>query len=257
MSTAFGTVLKHWRAQRRMSQLDLGLTANVSARHISFLETGRAKPSRSMVVQLAETLDMPHDACNSMLTAAGYAPAFVARERDDKELQPLRSAFDWMLERHNPYPAIVIDRHWHLVELNKTASNFFGSAGIAPGASLIDALLESPELRASVENLGETLNHMLSRLRVENSQLGGDPGLEQAIKRLESDPLRKAVPLAANGNAPAVISTRYRAGEITLSLFSTIAQFGTVQDLAIADLRLELMFPADETTRQVLEAMAV
>ncbi len=255
MTMAFGTVLKDWRAQRRMSQLDLGLVANVSARHISFLETGRAKPSRSMVVQLAETLQMPHDACNAMLAAAGFAPAYVGRPRDAEDLKPLRLAIDRMLERHNPYPAIVIDRHWTLVEMNRVAAAFFGTAGLTTGASLIDNLLDNETLRGAIGNLGETLAHMLSRLRVENSQLGGDAILEAAIARLETDPERAPVPLAGDGRAPAVLSTRYQAGGVALSLFSTIAQFGTVQDLTISDLRLELMFPADEETRLILEAM--
>ena len=122
MSESFGALLKSWRGQRRLSQLDLSLAANVSARHISFLETGRARPSKSMVLSLAETLDVPRATRNVLLQAAGFARAYVQRDLAAGEMAYVRAAMDWMLERHNPYPGIAIDRHWNLLEVNACAA---------------------------------------------------------------------------------------------------------------------------------------
>ena len=122
MDTAFGVALKEWRVQRRLSQLDLGLAADVSARHISFLETGRARPSRTMVLHLSEHLDLPRPVRNTLLNAAGFAPAYRSRDLGADDMRHIRDAVAWMLERHDPYPAMALDRHWTLVKANGTAT---------------------------------------------------------------------------------------------------------------------------------------
>ena len=122
MADAFGNLIRDWRNQRRMSQLDLALAADVSARHISFLETGRSQPSRGMVLALSESLGVPRATRNVLLNAAGFAQAYRARDLDDEDMAPVREAMDWMLERHAPYPAFAFDRHWRLVRLNSVST---------------------------------------------------------------------------------------------------------------------------------------
>ena len=220
MQQTFGTVLKDWRGRRRMSQLDLGLEADVSARHISFLETGRSRPSRDMIIHLSDVLEMPREASNTMLVAAGFAPAYAARQRDAEELEPLMAAIDWTISRHEPYPAFVIDKHWVLQQMNRSATMLFGGAGLSDGSSLLDALITDPVLRATIEDVGEMLVHMRARLRTEISHLGGDEILEEAVTRIEALPEFRAQSDRGDAVAPAVIPAKYRAGEITLSLFS-------------------------------------
>jgi transcriptional regulator with XRE-family HTH domain len=246
----FGTLLKQWRRERRMSQLDLGLAANVSARHIAFLETERARPSRVMVLQLSETMRVPLAARNSLLTAAGFAELYRQRTLSDAEMLPIRAAVAWMLERHHPYPAIALDRHWRLVTANQAASRLFAAVGVATGDSLLDVLSEPGGLRAAIENWPEVARHFAARLRMESSIAGGDPVLMEAAGRLATD--AGQVGLVTSEALSAVLPTRLRLGDTTLSLFSTIAQFSTAEDIALADLKIELMFPADDATRLLL-----
>lgn len=255
MQQTYGTVLKDWRGRRRMSQLDLGLEADVSARHISFLESGRSRPSRDMVMHLSEVLSVPREASNTMLVAAGFAPAYAARERNATEMKPLLAAIDWTINRHEPYPAFVIDRHWVLKQMNRSAAMLFGGAGLSEGGSLLEALICDPVLRSAIEDIGEMLTHIRTRLRTEISHLGGDEVLEQAVARIEALPEYRDQAGYDETLLPAVIPAKYRAGEVTLSLFSTIAQFGTTEDLALADLKIELLFPADEATDLFFKAL--
>ena len=253
MENAFGTLLKSWRDRRHMSQLALGLTANVSARHISFLETGRAKPSRSMVLMLGDVLDVPRGSRNALLNAAGFSPAYQQRDWSDDEMASVRDAVDWTMQRHDPYPAFVVDRHWVLIKANRTASSLLGGLEIEEGSSLLDALTDIEVTKVLFENWNDVTQHMLARLRTESLHLGGDEVLDAAAEKL-SAALGQQSP-APSGPLAAVIPARYRAGEMTLSLFSTIAQFGTAEDIALADLKIEMLFPADEATRQILLAM--
>jgi transcriptional regulator with XRE-family HTH domain len=252
MDSSFGDLLKDWRVQRRLSQLDLGLAANVSARHISFLETGRAKPSRSMVLQLSETMQVPRAVRNVLLNAAGFVDAYRSRDLSANDMAPIRAAIAWTLDRHDPFPALALDRHWTLVNANKAATHILGAVGIGIGDSLLDALTHDSALRSALENWPEVRQHLLVRLQVESAQLGNDVTLEAAAAVLA----REAV--AADHDTPgvlsAVIPAKYRFGGTVLSLFSTIAQFGTAEDIALADLKIELMFPADEFTREALLA---
>ncbi len=256
MSTDFGTTLKSWRTARRMSQMDLGLSANVSARHISFLETGRSRPSRTMVLQLCEELAVPRAGRNQMLTAAGLAPAYGVRNLNETDMAPVRGAVDWMLQRHDPYPALALDRHWRLLKLNRSAATMLAGLGVQPGDSLIRALAENAVLRSSIENLDEVLVHTAVRLRTEIAHLGGDDELTEVLEILQSGTQEGAVPRIEAGLLPAFIPTRFRMGGLTLSLFSTLAQFGTVEDVALAEMKIEMMFPADDATRAVLQSMA-
>jgi len=254
MDNVFGTMLRTWRDRRHMSRLDLGLTANVSARHISFLETGRAKPSRSMVLMLGNVLDVPRGSRNGLLNAAGFAPAYQRRNWSDEDMASVRDAVDWTMQRHDPYPAFVVDRHWVLVKANRSATALLGGLEVEEGSSLLDVMTDVDVTQALFENWHEVTHHMLARLRTESLHLGGDEVLDAAAEKLSAALGTQAS--ASAGTLAALIPARYRAGDMTLSLFSTIAQFGTAEDIALADLKIEMLFPADDVTRQVLLAMA-
>jgi transcriptional regulator with XRE-family HTH domain len=250
MSETFGGYLKDWRGRRRVSQLDLGLAANVSARHISFLETGRANPSKAMVIQLSDTLEVPRAERNALLNAAGFSPAYKARDLHTDEMAHIRAAVDWTLARHDPFPAIAIDRHWNLVKTNKCAELMLGALGMSTQGSFLDAFITPGPFRAALENWVDIARHMISRLQTESSHFGGDPILDAAIEKLKfslSDAeLNHAQPM------PAVIPVKFNSQGNILSFFSTIAQFGSAEDIVLSDLRIELMFPADDATRQAL-----
>lgn len=254
MAESFGLVLKKWRGLRRMSQMGLALQAGVSARHVSFLESGRARPSRGMVLRLSEELQLPGGAQNQLLTAAGLAPAYARRTLEDAELAPLRQAAERMMAAHAPFPAMIIDRHWRLLDLNPPMGLMLSSAGIAKGSSLIEALLDNAALRAALDNLEEVERLSLARLRTELAHFGSDPVLEQAVARLQENIAASGVPQDAV--LPAVIPARYRMGGQVLAFFSTITQFGGTGDLAMSELRIEMLFPADSGTRAAMDAMA-
>jgi hypothetical protein len=205
-----------------------------------------------MVIQLSETLEIPRAARNVLLNAAGFTAAYRQRDLDDDEMTYVREAVDWNLMRHNPFPAMALDRHWRLVRMNRTAKALFGSAGVEEGDSLLEAMTDDEALRSKVENWGELVRHTVIRLRTESAHLGGDPVLDAAADKLAAE----LDPAAADGPSPqpAVILSRYVAGDVALSFFSTIAQFGSAEDIALADLKIELLFPADGETRDLLVA---
>ena len=248
--TDFPRTLKAWRTTRRYSQLDLALEADISARHLSFLETGRARPSREMVGRLGAALDLPLDARNQLLTHAGFAVRYKGRDWDDAEMAPIREALRYTLDRHMPYPALALTRMWAIAEANTAALQMFGALGVSVGDSLLD-LMCSDTLPPLVENWPEVAHHVASRLRLESHAQGGVPVLDKAVAHLA------AVPAPPEGQSMApVVPTKLRFGAQTLSMFATIAQFGTPEDLALEDLKIELYFPMDAATRQAFEAMA-
>jgi len=254
MTTQFGSLLKEWRQTRKLSQLDLGLSADVSARHISFLETGRARPSRAMVLNLSAVLEAPRDSRNAMLHAAGFAPSYRARGLDEADMLPVKDALEWMLERHMPYPAMVLDRHWTVIRANATAHLLLTQMGLGEGTSLIEALVNGTGLSSIIENWTEVAQHMVQRLRAESAHIGGDACLDAMAARLSQQVGGATLDLSSGSKA--VVPTRYRLGDVTLSFFSTMSQFSTAEDIALADWRIEHLFPADEQTRQLLVRLA-
>ena len=253
MTAAFGQLLKDWRRQRRTSQLDLALGAGVSARHVSFIETGRARPSRAMVLRLASELAVPHGARNELLTAAGYAEAYPARPLDAAETRVAREAVGWTLARHDPYPALALDRHWRIVALNAASTRLLSLFDVSEGDSLLDAFLHSQALQGAVENLPEVAAHTRARLRAESAHYGGDPVLDAAAARLGA--MLDGTEATADPEV-AFLAIRYRMGDLVLSLFSAFSHFVTARDVALAELRVETMFPADEETRLRLLELA-
>ena len=255
--TSFGAQLRAWRDRRRASQLDLALAANVSARHISFLETGRSRPSRAMVLRLAGELDVPHEARNAWLDAAGFSPAFRRRDATDGEMRAAREAVRWMVDRHDPYPGFALDRHWTIVRANRTATRLMAAFGVAAGDSLLEAFLSSEALQGAIANLHEVAAHTRARLVAEARHYGDDPVLDAAVERLDAMMAGQggAEPAAADGTGEpqgAFVPVRYAVGGVELSLMSAFAHFQTAQDIGLAELRVELMFPADEATRVAL-----
>lgn len=245
--TEFPELLRHWRGMRRVSQLELALRAEVSARHVSFLETGRARPSRLMVMMLADALDMPLAERNALLGAAGFVPAYQARPEGDRALALPEAALAWMLDRHAPYPGMALDRHWRLVRANAPAAQLLGAAGIGPGDSLLAACGPDGALRPLIANWPEVARYLAARLQTEIEHHGGDAVLAghrdailAGLKRPLPDPTSPILPVV------------YRLGDIQLSFFSTIAHFGAAGDIALDDLRIELMFPADDATAAAL-----
>ncbi len=254
MSVTFGAVLKDWRQNRRISQLDLGLAANVSSRHISFLETGRSKPSRSMVMRLCDELEVPRQARNQFMSSAGLSPAYKSRDLSESDMAPVQQAVDWMLERHAPFPALAMDRHWNVTALNATAQLLLQGMGVFVGNSLLNVLLENEAVQNAIVNLDEVITHTLARLRTESAHLGGDCILDEAIERLQQ--LGGGDVHTQPDLLPAFIPARYNLNGQEFSLFSTFSQFGTAEDIALSELKIEMMFPADEKTRALLMAMA-
>lgn len=251
MTSTFGTVLKEWRGIRRMSQLDLGSMADVSSRHISFLESGRSNPSRAMVLHLTEILDVPRQERNRFLGAAGFAPQFETHDPQGSEMQPIREAVRWTLDRHDPFPAIVLDRHWNVVDSNASAELMFAFMGIDRRVNMIELFVEDSGIRDLIENWPEVGYHLLTRFRTESAAVGGDAILDGAIAALLAD---DSIGPPLSSPLPPAIPMRVRIGDSTVSLFSTIAQFGSAEDIALADQRVELFFPADDATRELFVA---
>lgn len=247
--TQFPQTLKTWRKVRHLSQMDLALEADVSARHISFLETGRAQPSRDMIRRLGDALTLPLSTRNQMLAAAGYAPRYAQRPWNADQMAPVRAALDHMLSVHAPYPAFAVDRLWTVVQMNSPAKTLFGLLGVSEGVSLLN-LVTSPDMPRFIENWSQVADHTAQRLRTESAAQGGVPELDAAAAYLGAIP-------GGTGQSPGpVIPTIYRAGGHRLSLFSTIAQFGTPEDITLDDLKIEMFFPADADTEAALRAMA-
>jgi transcriptional regulator with XRE-family HTH domain len=247
MPSEFGAILKDWRKVRRFSQLDLSLEAEMSARHLSFLESGRANPSRAMVLRLSEALQLPRSAANQALHAAGFAPVYPSLSDDAPELAPVNQAIATLLDQHDPFPGYAIDRHWNIVTSNKGAEMIVALAAPGGPANLIDILLATAGLDL-IENWEEVAVLTLSRLRTEILELGGDEQLSGLAKRLAAHERVRRVDMGSINLNQAVIPTIFRVGENRLALFSVIAQFGSVQDTKAGETRIELMFPMDEET---------
>lgn len=245
----FPDTLRRWRNLRRFSQLDLANEAGISSRHLSFLETGRARPSREMVVRLGETLEIPLVARNEMLTAAGFATRYRSADWTAEDMGPVRSAIERTLANHMPMPGLAVDRLWTVRMANPAALALFSPFGIGVGDSLLD-LMMSDALPTVVENWPEVAHHAAMRLRTESAAEGGIPEFGPVIAHLEKTP-RPIEP----ARTP-VIPTIILLGGQRLSLFATLAQFGTPEDIVLGSLKIELYFPMDAVTEQVFQDIA-
>jgi transcriptional regulator with XRE-family HTH domain len=255
MTTAapVGLLLRDWRQRRRLSQLDLALEAGVSTRHLSFVETGRAKPSPEMVLHLAEELEVPLRERNRLLLAAGYAPVYEERSLDEPEMQPVHDAIQLVLDGHDPYPAITVDRGWALVAHNKAAGLMMAGLPedlLAPPANVLRASLHPDGLAPRIANLGQWKAHLLQRLARE-AAVTGDPALRTLHEELAAYPAPEhdGVPGAASD---VVVPLRLRVPDGELRFFSTVTTFGTPVDITVEELSIESFFPADRETADFL-----
>jgi transcriptional regulator with XRE-family HTH domain len=252
-----GELLRQWRERRRLSQLELALDADISTRHLSFVETGRSMPSREMVLHLAEQLDLPLRERNQLLLAAGYAPVYAETPLDAGQLSAVRAAVRQVLRGHEPYPAVVVDRGWNLVEAN--AGLTLLTQGVAPDllAPPVNALrvsLHPDGMAPRIVNLGEWRSHLLGRLRRQIT-LTADPTLLSLYEELRAYPCDQPEPeIELPGPGDVVVPLRIRNSDRELAFFSTVATFGTPLDITVAELAIESFFPADPDTATALRS---
>ncbi len=247
-----GALLREWRQRRRLSQLDLASEAEISTRHLSFLETGRALPSRDMVLHLAERLEIPLRERNVLLVAAGYAPVFQERSLADPELQAARAAMELVLQAHAPNPAIAIDRRWTLVAANGSVAPLLAGVDeslLKPPVNVLRLSLHPKGLAPRIVNLVEWRAHLLERLR-RQVDVSADAVLVELLKELRAYPAPSS-PHKANG-VGVVVPFRLRHGDRVLSFLSTTTVFGTPVEITLSELALESFFPADAETAKAL-----
>jgi transcriptional regulator with XRE-family HTH domain len=258
----FASRLRWWRRHRGLSQLDLAGRAEISQRHLCFLELNRASPSREMVLRLAVALEVPLRQQNALLLAAGFAPAWRETEFAAPDLASVRSGLDYMLVQQNPFPAVVVDRRWNLLKANAGAARLveFLVGPLAPGApvNLADALVAPEILRPFLVNWQDVVRYFMRSVEADAAADGtaetaalldrllGYPGVDAVVQRMGIEP-----------TSGPVLPMHFRKGEISLSLFTTIATLGTPQDVTLQELRIECFFPMDESTADVFRSWAV
>jgi len=249
MNMAFGDLIKHWRDIRRFSQLALSVESGMSSRHISFLETGRSRPSRGSVLTLARVLEMPKLAVNEALLAAGFAPEYKALAVDDKDLAPAMSAIMTILENHAPMPAIVIDESWNIVGGNIPAQQMMQFLPFQGSNCIVEALLNDDLHDPCFLNWSVIAIWTLLRLQTEISREGPDSPLADIYHRLANDPRVKESDLASFSDYGPVLTLQLKADGHVLTLFTMLAEFSTAQDLTLSARKVELFFAADELTK--------
>ncbi len=250
----FGEQLRTWRQRRRLSQLALALEADVSTRHLSYLETGRAQPGREMVLRLAERLHVPLRERNALLLAAGFAPAYTHRPLTDDHMTALREGLDVILRGHEPYPALAVDRHWTLVAANAAVAPLLH--GVAPAllrapANVLRLSLHPQGLAPRIVNLAAWRAHLLDRL-TQQLDLTADP----VLRALREELLTYPAPAGGAERERVGVATplRLRSGDRTLSLISATMVFGTPVDVTASELAVESFLPADADTAEALRA---
>ena len=251
-----GDQLRDWRQRRRLSQMDLALDADISTRHLSFVETGRATPSRDLLLHLADQLGVPLRDRNALLLSAGYAPAYAERALDDPALAAARAAVDLVLKAHEPFPALAVDRHWNLVAANGAIGPFLD--GVAPGLltpplNVLRLSLHPQGLAPRILNHAEWHGHILERLRQQIAATA-DQGLIDLHAELSAYPVpeQKGAHVDYGG---VVVPMRLRTAAGDLSFFGTVTVFGTPVDVTLAELAIEAFFPADEATARALRGI--
>lgn len=256
----FGEHLRHWRQHRRLSQLDLAHEAEISTRHLSFVETGRSLPSREMVLRLAERLDVPLRERNALLVAAGYAPMYRQRPLDDPDFAAARQAVDVILKSHEPYPALAVDRHWNLIASNSMLPHLLAGADpdlLQGQVNVLRLSLHPRGLAMQIVNLAQWRNHLFERLR-QQIHATGDETLVALLEELRAYPVPAgADELHMEGeHLGVVMPLRFRTTFGVLSFISTTTVFGTPIDVTLQELALETFFPLDAFTGDALRKLA-
>jgi transcriptional regulator with XRE-family HTH domain len=258
-----GRLLKQWRERRRMSQLGLALEAEISARHLSFLETGRAQPSRDMLLLLCRALEVPLRGRNELLTAAGYAPIYRETALDAPEMAQVRRALGFMLRQQEPYPAMVLDRHWNILTTNEAMSRVMGlfldpAAVAAQGAPNAMRLSYHPQgLRPFIVNWEATAAAFIQWLHRDLLR-AGDPETRRLLDELLSYPdvPRQWRTLDLDASTAPFLAIELRKGDARFGFFTLLASLGTPYDITLHELRIECFFAADEETEEALRRLA-
>lgn len=241
-----GELLRYWRGQRGLSQLDLALESGVSQRHLSFVESGRSVPSRGMLVTLSEAMQIPLRERNALLLAGGYAPLYGEASMDDATMSVVMEAIDGMLRNHEPHPALLLDRYWNVVRTNAAAPAFFGSMmdleAFAKPRNLPELIFDPVGLRPHIEDWETVAAGLLQRVRREALGSVVDERLEALIGRLKSYPGAESLPLPAIAESP-ILPVTFRRGGERISYFSLVTTVGTPQTVTAQELRVECMFP--------------
>jgi transcriptional regulator with XRE-family HTH domain len=260
----FGAHLRHWRTHRRLSQLDLAQNAEVSTRHLSYVETGRSAPSREMVLRLADRLEVPLRERNALLVAAGYAPMYRQRSLDDPALAAARRAVDLVLKGHEPYPALAIDRHWNLVAANALVPMLMAGVSaelLKPPVNVLRLSLHPDGLAPRIANLSQWRAHLLERLQQQIATTGDAvlQALHDELAAYPVHPVQAAATVSPHGGGElsgVVVPFQLVTPAGMLSFISTTTIFGTPVDVTLQELAVESFFPADAETMAALAAMA-
>ncbi|HXU99774.1 MAG TPA: helix-turn-helix transcriptional regulator [Caulobacteraceae bacterium] len=256
-SPQVGDHIRVWRRRRRMSQMDLALDAEISTRHLSFVETGRAAPSRRMILTLAERLEIPKRERNVLLVAGGYAPVFPERALDAPEMQPARDVIDLVLNGHLPYPAFAIDRQWNILSSNRSLPKIYEGVAeelLAPPVNALRLTLHPKGMAARVLNLEEWRANVLARLRAQIASTA-DPGLAELYAELRSYSDDGGDEAAEPRGAP-LIPFRLATEVGPLSFLTTTMVFDAPVDVTLSELMVECFFPADPETRERVKLMS-
>ncbi|GAA3308516.1 helix-turn-helix transcriptional regulator [Nonomuraea dietziae] len=257
-----GVLLREWRQRRRLSQLDLANLADTSARHLSYVETGRAQPSRAMVLRLSEALDIPLRERNTLLLAADYAPAYRESGLDEEYMSSIRAAIDTMLTAHEPYPAVLVDRLWNVLAGNRAMAVLMDGIPphlLEPRPNVFRLALHPDGLASRLANLGEVRTLFLQRLLRQVNATG-----DEALRSLYDEVRRYPAPMGGetegpgegeHGPSPIQVPLRIRTPYGELSMFSTMATFGAPADVTLSELAIELFYPLDEFSTKALHAL--
>ena len=246
-----GDLIREWRQRRRLSQLDLAIAANVSSRHLSFVETGRSRPTSEMILHLAEHLDVPLRDRNALLLAGGFAPAYPERGLAEPELHAVKNALKRVLDGQEPYPAAVVNRWWELVDANAGIALFTGDVRpelLEPPVNVLRLSLHPDGMAPRIANLPEWRAHLLARLH-RQAEATGDPRLFSLYSELEAYPGGEAQPPIPTD---VVVPLRYRTAQAELSFLSITAVIGTPMDVTVEELAIESFYPADPQTAKAL-----
>ena len=255
----FGQQLRRWRLQRGLSQLALALDAGVSARHLSWLETGRAQPSRAMVLRLAARLELPLRERNAMLLAAGYAPMYAERVPSHPALGTALQAVQRLLDAHAPWPALAVDRHWNLVAGNRMVPlllQALPAALRAPPLNVLRATLHPQGLAPMIVNLADWREHVLTRLQ-RQCTASGDPALATLLQELRALPAPPAAASAAAGEPGDEVATMLvlETPHGRLAFVTAVTVFGAPHDVWLSELAIETLLPADAATAESLRRL--
>jgi transcriptional regulator with XRE-family HTH domain len=255
-----GELIREWRQRRRLSQLDLACDAEISTRHLSFLETGRSLPSREMLLHLSDRMAIPLRDRNVMLRAAGFAPTYQERSLDDPTFQSARQSIDLILSMHDPNPALAVDRHWTMAAANNAVGSLIAGVEpilLTPPVNVIRLSLHPAGLAPRIINLVEWRHHIIDRLR-RQIETTGDPVLADLVEEVRDYPLPPGAAGKARPQDHEIVAVPFRLATVhgPLSFFSTTTVFGTPVDITLSELAIEAFFPADQATVTIMRRLA-